>query len=107
MIASSIISNGPSRFLGHVYMNDFSVSGSASLVSLALSGTLSVTGATTLSSTLAVSGASTFTGVLTANNSIVGKNGLELYHATPFIDFILEILVPTILVELSSLLVVR
>ena len=68
-------------------MNDVTISGSASLVSLSLSGTLAVTGATTLSSTLAVTGTSTFTGVLTANNSIVGKNGLELYHATPFIDF--------------------
>ncbi len=86
-ILSNLVVHGASRFLNTAYFNDVSISGTASLASLSLSGTLAVTGAATLSSTLAVTGASTFTGILTANNQIVGKNGIELYGSTPYIDF--------------------
>ena len=77
-ILKNLLVNGASRFLGHVYIQDLDVAGTTNFGTLAAtnitaSGTLAVTGATTLSSTLSVSGTATFAKTTdlsgTANNS--------------------------------------
>lgn len=66
---------------------------------LVVNGTISSVGALSTDSSLTVKGASTFSGAVTlsqgftsnssvtVNGQVIGKNGFEIYHATPFIDF--------------------
>ena len=66
---------------------------------LVVNGTISSVGALSTDSSLTVKGTSTFSGAVTltqgftsnssvtVNGQVIGKNGFEIYHATPFIDF--------------------
>lgn len=75
MIASNIFCHGASRFLGHVYMDDVTVSGTATLSSLSLTGALTVSGATTLNGETIVNAVTRL------------KAAVEIYGTTPYIDF--------------------
>lgn len=66
---------------------------------LVVNGTITSGGALAANSSLTVNGSSTFNGSVTlaqgftsntsvtVNGQVIGKNGFEIYHATPFIDF--------------------
>lgn len=71
MIASNIICRGVSRFLNTIYCQDISVSGSATLSSLSLSGNLSVTGTSTLTGHVSIGGYNNTSYGLSANSAIV------------------------------------
>lgn len=71
MIASNIICRGASRFLNTIYCQDISVSGTATLSSLSLSGNLSVTGTSTLTGHVSIGGYNNTSYGLSTNSAIV------------------------------------
>lgn len=72
-ILSNLVVHGASRFLNTAYFNDVSISGTASLASLSLSGTLAVTGAATLSGALNVSGTTSLAGLNVSGTATFSK----------------------------------
>lgn len=76
----NLIVTGGSKFLNKIYATDMDVSG-----------TFSTSGSISVGGTLSVTGASTLKGISTTSINNTGtlrnEGAVELFHATPFIDF--------------------